>query len=89
MNTYTHYHMYMLTKRTNILFMEDTWADLVTLAQNTDSSVGELVRNAVSKTYFSGRNLSKRTAAVNSILKNRVRVRGLNYKDIISDGRKY
>jgi len=44
--------IYMLTKRTNILFDQDTWDYLVGLAQNNDSSVGELIRTAVYKIYL-------------------------------------
>jgi hypothetical protein len=42
-----------LIKRTNILFSVDQWQKLTQLAQERESSVGELVRAAVRRTYFS------------------------------------
>ncbi len=41
----------MLTKRTNILFEEQSWKKLTTLARSRGTSVGELVRQAVNKEY--------------------------------------
>lgn len=42
----------MLTKRTNILFDQETWDYLVALARKRDTSVGVLVRDAVAKEYI-------------------------------------
>lgn len=44
-------YIHMLTKRTNILFDEDVWKELVALAQRQGASVGELIRKAVKKHY--------------------------------------
>ena len=41
----------MLTKRTNILFDEQSWKKLTSLARGRGISVGELVRTAVQKEY--------------------------------------
>ena len=41
----------MLTKRTNILFDEELWNLLVTLAVKQKTSVGDLVRSAARKVY--------------------------------------
>ena len=41
----------MLTKRTNILFEEEVFQHLVALANKNSTSVGDLVRKAVIKTY--------------------------------------
>lgn len=44
--------MYMLTKRTNILFEEKIWNMLTVIAQKNNTSVGDLVRTAVIKVYL-------------------------------------
>lgn len=41
----------MLTKRTNILFDQELWNQLVQLSKANNKSVGELVRTAVKDTY--------------------------------------
>ncbi|MBI4009176.1 hypothetical protein HY357_03005 [Candidatus Roizmanbacteria bacterium] len=59
----------MLTKRTNILFDEQTFKYLVTLANKGKTSVGELVRNAVIKVYFKPQTNQKRMKAFQNILR--------------------
>lgn len=46
----------MLTKRTNILFDEKTWSNLVALADKKNTSVGDLVRIAVMTVYLDKNN---------------------------------
>lgn len=41
----------MLSKRTNILFDQELWSQLVQLAKTKRTSVGELVRSAVKDKY--------------------------------------
>ncbi|MBI4059189.1 hypothetical protein HY404_03035 [Candidatus Microgenomates bacterium] len=42
----------MLTKRTNILFDQELWKKLISLAEKRSISIGELVRTAVRKQYL-------------------------------------
>ncbi|MEK7188948.1 MAG: hypothetical protein AAB671_00370 [Patescibacteria group bacterium] len=78
----------MLTKRTNILFSEQTWSKLERLAQKRGASVGQLVRDAVHNRYFDD-NQERTKEACESILRNRIRVPGkLDYKALINEGRK-
>ena len=57
----------MLTKRTNILFEEEIFQHLVVLASKNGTSIGDLVRKAVIKTYPK-KNIDKRVEAYNKIL---------------------
>lgn len=51
----------MLTKRTQVLFDEYLWDQLVKIAQSRNSSVGELVRSAVRKQYIEDTNNLEKT----------------------------
>ena len=80
----------MLTKRTNILFDNDLWNLLTSVARREKSSVGEVVRRAVSKvnkdTDLEGR---KKDAFV-TIRTLRVKQKEIvDYKSLINEGRKY
>lgn len=79
----------MLTKRTNILLDNQVWKQLVALAGNRNTSVGFLVRQAVVKTYFANDDQEKIASAVERIRKIRPHIKGINYKELISYGRKY
>lgn len=85
----------MLTKRTHILFDENTALMLAALAREQATSVGNLVRHAVKKTY---RDVSlsqdrKRHKAVRELLalqkKFLGRFEGVDYRALIEDGRRY
>ena len=79
----------MLTKRTNILFSEQTWSKLTRLAQKRGSSVGELVRDAVQDSYFDDKQNDRAAAAYHSIIRHRKRVPGkIDYKELINEGRR-
>lgn len=43
--------MQTLTRRTNVLFTPDEHGALVALARESNQTMGELIRNAVKKTY--------------------------------------
>lgn len=60
-------YIHMLTKRTNILFDEDIWKELVALAERQNTSVGELIRNAVKKHYMEEGKTEQIRKAVDSI----------------------
>ena len=50
---------FFLNKRAQILFDDETYKTLREIARNRGSSVGELVRNAVKKTYKDKARLTK------------------------------
>jgi hypothetical protein len=84
----------MLTKRTHILFDEDTALMLAMLAQEQATSVGNLVRRAVKKTYKDVRtNQRKGQQAVHAITELQKKFlgkfEGLDYRTLIEDGRRY
>ena len=81
----------MLTKRTNILFDEVLWKQLVKLSETKKTSVGQLVREAVQEKYQAAVDLEKRRQAIENILKIRPKhVKGkIDYKALINAGRKY
>ena len=80
----------MLTKRTNILFDNDLWDLLTSVARREKSSVGEVVRRAISKVYTEDNFIERKKKAFETIKKFRVQQRGVvDYKALINDGRKY
>lgn len=81
----------MLTKRTNILFDNDLWNLLTTVAEKEKSSVGEIVRRAVKKVYTEQDFKQKRLDAWKTILRVRPKpfLGKIDYKVLINYGRKY
>jgi hypothetical protein len=80
----------MLTKRTNILFDNDLWDLLTSVARREKSSVGEVVRSAVNKVYRGDNFIEQRKRAFETIKKFRVTQKGtVDYKALINEGRKY
>jgi len=80
----------MLTKRTNILFDENLWKSLTVEASRRKTSVGKLVREAVTKMYLQDEGLEVRKKALEHILKIRkVSKNRIDYKALINYGRKY
>lgn len=84
--------MCMLNKRTQILFENEFWNQLLALAKTKDTSVGELVRRAVRETYFQEDKKQKMARAMERIAKIRKTLKKVTYKEIkemINYGRKY
>ena len=80
----------MLTRRTNILFDDDLWDLLTSVARREKSSVGEVVRKAVSRIYAEGNLIERKKMAFETIKKFRGKQKGIvDYKALINDGRKY
>lgn len=78
----------MLTKRTNILFSEEMWKQLTTLAKERNASVGEVVRFALEQTYLSDKKQNRVAVAFHNIIEKRpLAHRGINYKALINEGR--
>lgn len=82
--------MYMLTKNAHILFDPQEWRGLVRVAATENSSVNQLVRQAVQKTYLQTAADRQIAEAVDEIRKIRPHFQGrLDYKALINHGRKY
>lgn len=81
----------MLNKRTNILFDEELWNKLTRLAKSRNTSVGDLVRNAVSKHYeLNNDKIHQIQEACKTIESIRPQAKGkIDYKALINYGRKY
>ena len=81
----------MLQKRTNILFDDRLWNLLSSVSKKENTSIGELVRNAVRKTYLKKEIQDIRQDTLNAIIKIRPnKAKGqINYKELINYGRKY
>lgn len=84
----------MLTRRTHILFDEDTALMLTSLAQKKRTSVGSLVRWAVRKTYKDVRltRLEMRQKAVAELMAWQKKIgtfKNINYRTLIEDGRRF
>jgi hypothetical protein len=80
----------MLTKRTNILFDDDLWDLLNSVAKREKSSMGEVVRKAVRTVYRGDNFIEQKKHAFETIKKFRVRQKGtVDYKALINEGRKY
>jgi len=85
----------MLTKRTNILFDQETWEYLVGISAKRNVSVGELVREAVKIHHIDNEDkIAKQRAKafdkINSIrseIKHKFTLKEI--RDSIKDGRKY
>ena len=81
----------MLTKRTNILFDNDLWNLLTSVAKKEKTSVGRIVRNAVMETYSKDEVSNRRSDACKRILAIRPKPYPgrIDYKELINYGRKY
>lgn len=82
----------MLTKRTNILFDEKSYAYLEALARKQATSVGDLVRKAVVKIYIEPSEKNEKLEAYNQILKLKKgfpRISTKEIKESIHYGHKY
>lgn len=81
--------MCMLNKRTQILFENDFWNQLMSLAKARDMSVGELVRSTLKATYFKEDKKEKMARGMKMILSVRKKFKKIDYKEMINYGRKY
>ena len=75
----------MLTVRTNILLTKDDHLTLKTIAQEKNKTIGELIREAVRKTYGSKDSTEYRKQIIAELdnLAKRVNTKGINYKEMI------
>lgn len=84
--------MCMLTYRTNVLFDEEYRDHLTLLSQMSRKTIGELIRDAVKKTYKIKKKAltanEKAYRAIRKITKG-MNFSGIDYKALIEYGRKY
>lgn len=79
----------MLTKRTNILFEQELWSKLALVAEQEQTSVGDLVRKAVIKIYINGNRSREKQIAIDKIIAMKPKQAKLNYRVLIDYGRKH
>ena len=80
----------MLNKRTHILFDTLLWNRLSKLAKSEDTSIGQIVREAVEKRLQENQILLQRKKAIDEIKRIRPHLKGrVDYKALINYGRKY
>lgn len=83
----------MLTRRTNVLFSEEEYQTLSKLSKKKGKTMGELVRSAVKMHYKTNKtNRKKTTKRIMNEMKQLVRTvntKGIDYKILINEGRKY
>lgn len=81
----------MLTRRTNVLFDEADYATLLMFSRERNKTIGELVRQAVKKTYKVKKTLTANEKAYRMIEKatKELDFSGIDYKALINYGRKY
>lgn len=78
----------MLNKRTQILLDQNVWQDLAEIAREKQTSIGQLVRQAIEENYFRSQ-AAERLAVVQKIRALRPKFRGrLDYEALIENGRK-
>lgn len=85
----------MLTQRTNVLFSSFEYNELIALTAKSGQTMGELIRQAVRKTYKIKVPVQKKADSfqatmrrIRKLTKN-VDMSGINYRDLIIEGRKY
>ena len=82
---YTYIHMY--SKRANIMFDQNGWNYLTSLAKKKKTTVGVLVRDAVQQAYGADIRESNKIRAIKSILATRPKPQKWDYKALIEEGR--
>lgn len=82
--------MYMLNKRTNIIFNQSSWDKLVKLSKTQSKSVAELIRSAVDDYYDLKNDSIAQIRDACSIIekKRRIQNKKVDYKSLINYGRK-
>lgn len=79
-----------MLQRINILFPKRTWQHLRVNAKRTGRSASDLIREAVEDKYNTSITQAQRRKAVDTILKNRVKLKGkVDYKALVEEGRDY
>lgn len=82
----------MLTQRTNVLFSPFEYNELIALTAKSGQTMGELIRQAVRKTYkieaTSDNSLQATLQRIRKLTKN-ANLSGLDYRKLVKMDRKY
>lgn len=80
----------MLTQRTNVLLSPEEHAMLVSLSKEHNKTMGELIRQAVKKTYRAkrGDSFEESLLRIRRLTKS-VKIKRSEYRSLVVDGRKY
>jgi len=80
----------MLTKRTNLLLTETDYALLSHLAEKEKKSMGELIRRAI-RAFYDYQAVNSRRQILKEIenLSTQAKTKGIDYKKLVENGRKY
>ena len=80
----------MLTHRTNVLLSPEEYRALSMLSRENKKTMGELIRNAVRKTYKVEEkgSFEKSLERIRKLTKN-VNTQGIDYRALVTEGRKY
>ena len=81
----------MLTHRTNVLLSPEEYGALLALSREHKKTLGELIRQAVRKTYKVSTKKDSFVASLERIRKltKNVNTKGLDYRAMVLEGRKY
>lgn len=80
----------MLNKRTNVLLNETDYIRLSSIAEKQDTTLSALIRYALKQTFELAQ-VDGRQQTLNRIkqLSRQAKTQGINYHQLIDDGRKY
>jgi hypothetical protein len=79
----------LLTQRTNVLLNEMDYKMLKELSVKHNQTIGELIRHAISKTFKAKKKTQAQLLKELRELGKKADTKGINYKQLIADGRKY
>jgi len=79
----------LLTQRTNILLNEEDYKMLKDLSQKNNQTIGELIRHAINVAFKPKKKTQAQIFKRLRELGKTAKTNGINYKQLIEDGRKY
>ncbi len=79
----------LLNQRTNVLLNETDYKMLKELSKKNNQTIGELIRHAISKTFKPQNKTKAQLLKHLRELGKTANTKGINYKQLIEDGRKY
>ncbi len=79
----------LLNQRTNVLLNETDYKMLKALSQKNNQTIGELIRHAIAKTFQPQKKTKAQLLKHLRELGKTANTKGINYKQLIEDGRKY
>lgn len=79
----------LLNQRTNILLNEADYRMLKELSAKNNQTIGELIRHAITQTFQPQKKTQAQLLKHLRELGKTANTKGINYKQLIEDGRKY